>query len=201
VELATPDARFGVVLSERSLKTRGGGAVSRGFPQAGSSAFRGSRRRGTFSSSPWSGRGPPVEPTLPATAADGSKAGAEAFIAYFWDLANYAQATGDTAGLRALGAESCGGCRGAFDFIDEVYGAGGSITGGEYTLGELDTERLVTNNDVVIFRSTFPTTNTRQVVRRPDKQAEVFEASTVRARFTLSYQPKGWQVDIWEVLG
>jgi hypothetical protein len=143
----------------------------------------------------------PVEPPSPQAAASASKSGVEAFISYFWDLANYAQATGDTKTLRNLGAGSCGGCQGAFDFIDEVYGAGGSITGGEYTLGNLETKRLVAEtNDVVIFRSTFPTTNTRQVVRQPGKKADVYEASTVRARFTLSYQADGWQVDIWEVL-
>jgi hypothetical protein len=144
----------------------------------------------------------PTEPPAPPGAMADSKSGVEEFISYFWEVANYAQATGDTKTLRTLGAKSCGGCQGAFDFVDNVYDAGGSIVGGAYTLGELKTERLVAaNNDVVIFRSTFPTTNTRQVVRQPGMKPQVFKASTVRARFTLSYQPDGWQVDIWEVLG
>jgi hypothetical protein len=155
---------------------------------------------GSASPSPSTAR-PSVQPSEPPEADNRDLAGAEAFIRYFWDLANYAQSTGDTSTLRRLGSESCGGCNGAFDFIDEVYSAQGTIKGGKYTLGRLvTTELTASGSDAVIFRSTFPTSNTRQVVSRPGEEPEVYEAATVRARFTLSYKPEGWQVDIWEVL-
>ncbi|WP_341927519.1 DUF6318 family protein [Nocardioides psychrotolerans] len=139
-------------------------------------------------------------PPLPSAATARDASGAKAFVTHFWDVANYAQATGDTKSLAALGAETCEGCHGAVDFLNDLYRAGGSIEGGEYTIGPITADRLaVEGQDVTVFRCMFETSNTKQVIRQPGRDDRVLPASTVAATFTLSYQADRWQVDVWDV--
>jgi len=66
---------------------------------------------------------------LPEAAEKGDAAGAEAFIAYWFAVANYAQQTGDTEQLRALSGSECVVCDDLIEGIDELYGSGGRIEG------------------------------------------------------------------------
>ena len=79
----------------------------------------------------------PTVPVMPEAAKAHTKAGAKAFVRYFWQVVNYAQATGDTAAIRTLSARKCAECDAGMYAIDEVYGAGGSIGGGASTLANL----------------------------------------------------------------
>lgn len=72
----------------------------------------------------------PVEPTLPAAAEAETKAGAEAFVEYYWEVVNYAQSTGDTDLLRSLSIAACAGCNGGAEAIERIYRRGGRIDGG-----------------------------------------------------------------------
>ncbi len=54
----------------------------------------------------------PVEPTLPTEAEEESKAGAEAFVTFYWDVVNYATKSGDVRLLEHLDQPSCRGCEG-----------------------------------------------------------------------------------------
>ncbi len=59
--------------------------------------------------------GPPAaaglsEPVLPPSAQVDGKAGAEAFVAYYWRLVAYAGWSGDTAGMEAVAESGCFGC-------------------------------------------------------------------------------------------
>ncbi|WP_296607448.1 DUF6318 family protein [Nocardioides sp.] len=72
----------------------------------------------------------PVEPTMPAEARGTDAAAAEAFVKFYWEMVNYAQATGDVEGVRDL-APQCGTCDAAINYIVDVYDRGGRIEGGE----------------------------------------------------------------------
>lgn len=79
----------------------------------------------------------PVEPTLPVDAEADTKVGAEAFVRYWIELVNFAQATGVTAKLERLNDMRCSGCRGVTDAIGTAYETGGRIEGGEWSAGRM----------------------------------------------------------------
>ena len=76
-------------------------------------------------------------PTLPLRASDHSPSGAKAFAAYFIEVLNYSQSTGDTSVLEGLGTSKCAGCGGYVDKIRATYDAGGSIDGGQLQVGKI----------------------------------------------------------------
>ncbi len=78
----------------------------------------------------------PVEPTLPAEAEPETKAGAEAFVEYYWEVVNFARHTGDVDLLKAVSNPTCAGCRGAIKSIVRVYDRGGRIIGGRFAVIE-----------------------------------------------------------------
>jgi hypothetical protein len=137
---------------------------------------------------------------MPAAAKRHTAAGAEAFVKYFWRVANYAQAAGDAQAVEALSTEACSGCRGAVDFVRGVYDRGGTIQGGDAEVSDLRVEELSAAGRPLI-RVTFTVTNTRQVVDEPgQKRDRVFPAASVTDRFVLNWVNSGWQVGVWEVL-
>lgn len=142
----------------------------------------------------------PVEPTMPAAAKQQSAAGAEAFVAYFWEVANYAQATGDIASLEDLTTSTCEACQGATSFLRGVYRRGGTVTGGESSVSKLRSEKLFAGNKV-FYRVTFTVTNTRQRVDEPGGDRDrVYPAASVTDRFVLNRVDGQWRLAIWEVL-
>jgi hypothetical protein len=80
----------------------------------------------------------PAEPTLPPEAQARSRAGARAFVAYYWDVVNYATFTGDVALLKRLDQPSCVGCAGGVRFLERVYASGGRMVGGGYRVVQTD---------------------------------------------------------------
>jgi hypothetical protein len=74
-----------------------------------------------------------VEPTLPSEAEQTTKAGAKAFVAYYWEVVNYARHTGDVALLGTLSVDTCVGCIGGINSIKRIYDRGGRILGGRFT--------------------------------------------------------------------
>src|SRR5689334_8294933 len=53
----------------------------------------------------------PTVPVMPEAAKAHTTAGAKAFVRYFWQVVNYAQATGDTAAIAAMtDSKSCSQC-------------------------------------------------------------------------------------------
>jgi hypothetical protein len=141
----------------------------------------------------------PVEPTLPPEAKQDSPAGAEAFVAHFWRVANYAQSAYDPEAFARLTNELCEGCRAAIDALREVSRLGGTIEGGIATVDDMRTEAL-TAGDGTAYRVTFELSTTRQVVRVPDREDRVFPASSVTDRFVVDRQKGRWLVGVWEVL-
>ncbi len=79
----------------------------------------------------------PTPPVLPSEAQGTSPAAAKAFARHFFDAVNYAAATGDTAELRTLGTADCVSCDAIASNIEDIYGAGGSITAENWQINTL----------------------------------------------------------------
>jgi len=78
---------------------------------------------------------------MPDAAKAHTKAGAKAFVEYFWEVVNYAQATGDTDAIRDLTVvESCSSCVRGARAIDKVYDKGGVVRGGTSHLSNFTTQ-------------------------------------------------------------
>ena len=63
---------------------------------------------------------------------------AEAFVRFYWEMVNYAQATGDVDGLAGLGSK-CAACDNGIAFVRDAYDKGGEIRGGDGKPGQFDT--------------------------------------------------------------
>jgi hypothetical protein len=140
----------------------------------------------------------PVEPTLPPEAEGTDAAAAEAFVKFYWEMSEYAQATGDVSGLNELASASCENCRSGSKYLKTVYADGGSIRGGAI--------------DIVVVRSTpykvgpvrgyeveARVTNTRQVVDWPaDREDEVFPAGEILTRFLVEIEGDRLAIGFWE---
>jgi len=140
----------------------------------------------------------PIEPTMPAAARGTDAAAAEAFVKFYWEMADYAQATGDLDGLRALGTDACRACQTVLDYLAGIYDHGGSVTGGETTVtGTVATG--VDGGPGASYAVRGTVANTRQVIDDPRKRKEqVFPAARVRFQFIAEHRVGGWQIAFWE---
>lgn len=147
--------------------------------------------------SPTTGPKPPIRPD------DASKPtadGAMAFVDFYWEMADYAQRTGDVSGLLLLGTEACEACRGGVDFVRQVYADGGVITGGETTRSKISAEAFAVRSREG-FSVTLTVANTDQLVDYPGaRKDETFNASTIRARFLVERRRASWVVAFWDTL-
>ncbi len=78
----------------------------------------------------------PVLPAMPAQAQEMTNEGAEAFVVYWYDLANYAVTTGDIGPMMTHAAPQCASCQDLRDQIVAAYSNGGVIIDNLWTLGE-----------------------------------------------------------------
>jgi hypothetical protein len=140
----------------------------------------------------------PVKPTLPPEAALNTKQGAVAFVRYYWQAVNFAQATGDISGLADLAGESCAACKGGVDWIEKVYRRGGKISGGSYTAKEFSATSLSAGDREVIRVDAVVSTTREIVTGAGDLDAE-YPADSSPMRFLLSYSSGAWHVLRWEV--
>ncbi len=135
----------------------------------------------------------PVEPTMPAAAQGTDAASAEAFVRFYWEMVNYAQATGDVDGLSGL-ATRCINCDDGVEFIEKAYGKGGEIRGGEGTVSHLETH-FVKRSDgwwaIVECRVQL----TRQVVDFPgDARDQHYDGGSTDIRLYLQPLTKSWTI-------
>ncbi|NYD43268.1 DUF6318 family protein [Nocardioides panaciterrulae] len=139
----------------------------------------------------------PVKPVMPAAAKKHTAAGAEAFVRFYWEMADYAQATGDTSGLSHLGSPGCKACHGGIRAIDVLYEQGGRIRGGGTSLSGFHTFRV--SVDPPTYQVRVAIRNSKQVVQRPgDKHDEVYPPSVVHARFLVDLLDTHWSIGYWE---
>jgi len=80
---------------------------------------------------------PMPAPTLPPEATTNDAAGAEAFVRYWYESANYSIATGDVGLVEALSAEDCQTCQRLVDIVEDQYASGGSFRGGQSEVSQV----------------------------------------------------------------
>jgi len=79
-----------------------------------------------------------AKPQLPAAATTPDAAGAEAFIRYWYELVNYAYASGDSDALLAVSHVDCVGCVGLKENIDTATKVGAVWKGVSFTPEQFD---------------------------------------------------------------
>ena len=139
----------------------------------------------------------PVEPTLPAEAVGEDAAAAEAFVRFYWEMVNYAQATGDTDGLATLEAANCRACVGGRESIELTYRNGGSIAGGVSEVLSAESTRLAVTSGKA-FRVVASVKSTPQIVRIPGEKESRNEGGEYDFDFIVQFVD-GWKVARWDV--
>jgi hypothetical protein len=137
----------------------------------------------------------PIEPTMPAAAQGTDAAAAEAFVKFYWEMVNYAQATGDLDGLRSISPADCEACQRGVDYLDSVFRRDGRVRGGENSLSSISSGPVGGDGKRRYVR--FDLSNTRQVVAIPGHRDEVYRAATVHGEAVLVKTPTGWRLEYW----
>jgi len=70
-----------------------------------------------------------VAPTLPPEAMERTAAGAEAFVRHWFEVLEYAYATGSTEPLDEISGQECESCQTFIERINDRYSSGGSFRG------------------------------------------------------------------------
>jgi hypothetical protein len=121
----------------------------------------------------------PVEPELPAAAAEASEAGARAFIEYYWELINYAQVTGDVKALKAVSGKTCEGCDKGIAAVEDLYESGGRAEGGEYDLTVTKVKHIESQDGSLQgFEAHYRVRNAEQTIVHGDGSREVMTPAT-----------------------
>jgi Family of unknown function (DUF6318) len=135
----------------------------------------------------------PVEPEYPAAAKGEGKSAAVAFVKYYVDMLDYAQATGELETLRSLGTQTCQGCNGAADLIEDTYRAGGHYEGLKRSIKVTFTDTgNVGGGDFVVVDTRMTTSKHRKTTG--DGDVEKFQGGTSPIEFLVSRQSGGWLI-------
>lgn len=140
----------------------------------------------------------PTEPPLPDAAREATEAGARAFITYYWDLINYAQVTGDVKALRKVSAPQCTGCSAGIKGIRDVYGSGGHVEGGEYTVTISTVAELDGPSNAYLIESLLTATNAAQIVVKGDGTKHRSKASTAQLAVAASWMSSSWRMEVMD---
>ncbi|WGY04236.1 DUF6318 family protein [Nocardioides sp. QY071] len=142
----------------------------------------------------------PVEPELPAAAAEASEAGARAFIGYYWELVNYAQVTGDVKALKAVSGPSCDGCKAGIRGVQDLYSDGGHIEGGNYSV-HLDKVNQLKNKDSsqYAFEAKMSASTDKQLVVSGDGSSTTNPAATSEVVVAVAWLGSQWRLEAMQV--
>jgi len=135
----------------------------------------------------------PVEPVLPEAARQPTAAGAKAFAEFYWEVGTYAQATGDTSGLRQLAAITCSPCEAGVEAIDDLDDKGAAIHGGAYTATAQKATRVASR--FVAFDVRLDLGISAQRIDFPGTQRDTWTPErTLRFRMILNFLKGAWAV-------
>lgn len=176
----------GLILALCLLVAGCGGEPSAPVPSSGPSA----------TASPTPSSTPTGAPVLPEAATQNTKAGAIAFVKHYIELINYAQATGDTAALAAVDSKACKSCANARNHLDQIYAAGGHITGGEFSVAVYQAVQNAAFGDWAVFVGLhFAPETVVQPTRTPPY--EHYKGGQGPATFFPEFRSTGWAVAEW----
>lgn len=140
----------------------------------------------------------PTEPVLPEAATKATEDGARAFIAYYWDLINYAQVTGDVKALKRVSARGCAGCSAGYEAIRDLYAGGGHIVGGEYRVAVLKFDELDGPSSSYLFEGLLRTDNQAQTVHNADGTIHRSKAGSIKVAIATSWTDEAWRMEVMD---
>lgn len=142
----------------------------------------------------------PTEPALPPAATKATEAGARAFIAHYFDLINFAQATGMVDALRAVSASTCAACTDLVERLRNQYQVGGRIEGGVNSLTTIKaTEVTTTSKSAYGFQLKLDVFHDEQVLTDGDGGTEKREAGTNTFTALIMWTDGRWRLDVLQV--
>ena len=135
-------------------------------------------------------------PVMPDAARGTDAAAAEAFVRFYWDTVNYAQATGDVEALRPLASPECAPCRAGVAYLERVVAKGGRITGGRATVKVKRSSLMQgpSGNDAAVK---IVLTTTPQVVDYPQGADEHYPGGTRVVNAFLKPSGGSWLMSTW----
>jgi len=143
----------------------------------------------------------PSKPALPDAATKPTKAGAKAFIHYYWDVVNYALTTGKTKPLERITSSSCDTCVALVRDIAKHYRAGGNITGGAQSAEITEiSEVKVPDPDVYSFKVTQVVTNEAQKIVYGNGKVDRPAAGENTWIAYVVWVESRWRIDVQDVV-
>lgn len=134
---------------------------------------------------------------LPPRASNTGATGAEAFLRRWIAVLNKAQTTGDVDVLRQLSANSCVSCKGVIDWVEEVWGNGGHISGGQWRL--LSVNAYPHRTDTRIKLGTVVHYAAATVVKANAERERIKELNDL-VDFDLAHRDGTWTVRSFQVI-
>jgi hypothetical protein len=136
-------------------------------------------------------------PVMPEVARQHTKAGAKAFVTYFWQVVDYAQHTLDTTLLEEISNDDCIGCNRGINGLKKDAQRGATIRGGDNTVSHYRSGplKLGAANFTQAF---FSLTNTAQTETFANGHTKHSKAATVDMRMLLQPTDAGWSVETLE---
>ena len=98
---------------------------------------------------------PATWPTLPAQPTLPTRQGGSDFVQYWFDVLNYADATGDPAPIVAASEPRCRACAADAEAVRAAYASGGSFDGGRYTVRQIIADGFFNPGDTVVVGVVF----------------------------------------------
>lgn len=139
-------------------------------------------------------------PEMPEAAKGTDAAAAEAFVKFYWETVNYAQQSGDLAGLREISSDKCIACQAGIDYLEDVFAKNGEFTGGVGRVSN-PTAAFATNAGITYAVVDFDLALTRQRVDFPGTdEDEAYTGGSNRVRARLEPTSSGWIMDYWDEL-
>lgn len=141
----------------------------------------------------------PKEPLLPDQARAATDAGARAFIDYYWEVVDYATATGDVRTLRQLAGPACDSCSSGAAFLSNIYRKQGHIKAAPYEVRRIRLRPLHLQMQTPAFAATVTTRSSAQVIEIPRESAQRLDPVTEVYELTLIHLKGRWRVDVLQV--
>lgn len=133
-----------------------------------------------------------AKPGLPTAATVRDAAGAQAYVRYWYELTNYAYATGDSSVFAPISHPDCVGCQGLVDNIATATDVGGTWQGLTFMLEQFETAEP--DQDGISLSTALVLSPPGATVRRADGTVVPVKGSPVESvRFWSQ-----WNVDHWQ---
>lgn len=128
-------------------------------------------------------------PPMPEAARGTGKPAMRAFVRHYVSVINFAEKTGNVAGIRALSAPSCGDCERLARFLSRLYDSGGHIRPGA---GWMIEDMIVVPGETIVAASMREAA--ASVYTDPSASPSITEADHFAVEFELRHADDGWLV-------